>query len=125
MITVSHIGKKNLLEDCLNILRIKFEKNCLMKDILILPIENKIITKSTTNFPKEKSLDQNTNINFRVLMLRNRNIKDVQESNQTLHTTKFIKNHLQYKNLDKFNHLTIKIMYIHLKSLKAHYYHLL
>ena len=97
-----------------------------MKDILILPIENKIITKSTTNFPKEKSLmDQNTNINFGELMLRNRNIKDVQESNQTLHTTKFIKNHLQYKNLDKFNHLTIKIMYIHLKSLKAHYYHLL
>ena len=84
MITVSHIGKKTLLEDCLNILRIKLEKNCLMKDILILPIENKIITESTTNFPKEKSLDQNTNINFRVLMLRNRNIEDVQESNQTL-----------------------------------------
>ena len=108
MITVNHIGKKNFLEDCLNILHIKLEKNCLMKDILILPIENKIITKSTTNFPKEKSLDQNTNINFRVLMLRNRNIKDVQESNQTLHTSKFIKNHLQYMNLDEFNHLTIK-----------------
>ena len=127
MITVNHIGKKNLLEDCLSILHIKLEKNCLMKDILILPIKKIIIIiKSTTNFPKERSLiDLNTNINFRLLMLRNRNIKDVQESNQTLHTTKFIKNHLQYKNLDKFNHLTIKIMYIHLKSLKAHYYHLL
>ena len=122
MITVSHIGKKNLLEDCLNILRIKLEKNCLMKDILILPIENKIIIiiiKSTTNFPKEKSLmDLNTNINFRVLMLRNRNIKDVQESNQTLNTTKFIKNHLQYKNLDKFNHLTIKIYVYSFKKSK-------
>ena len=42
-------------------------------------------------------------------MIRSRNIKDVQESNQTLHTTKFINNHLQYKNLDKFNHLTIQI----------------
>ena len=86
MITVSHIGKKTLLEDCLNILRIKLEKNCL-KDILILPIEIIIIIiiKSTTNFPKEKCLrDLNTNINFRVLMLRNRNIEDVQESNQTL-----------------------------------------
>ena len=40
MITVDHIGKKNLLEDCLNILRIKLEKNCLMKDKLILPINN-------------------------------------------------------------------------------------
>ena len=93
-----------------------------MKDILILPIENKIIIiiiKSTTNFPKEKSLmDLNTNINFRVLMLRNRNIKDVQESNQTLHTTKFIKNHLQYKNLDKFNHLTIKIYVYSFKKSK-------
>ena len=110
MITVNHIGKKNLLEDCLNILHIKLEKNCLMKDILILPIKIIIIIiKSTTNFPKEKSLmDLNTNINFRVLMLRNRNIKDVQESNQTLHTSKFIKNHLQYMNLDEFNHLTIK-----------------
>ena len=42
-------------------------------------------------------------------MMRSKNIKDVQESNQTLHTTKFINNHLQYKNLDKFNHLTIQI----------------
>ena len=63
-------------------------------------------------------MDLNTNINFRVLMLRNRNIKDVQESNQTLHTTKFIKNHLQYKNLDKFNHLTIKIYVYSFKKSK-------
>ena len=83
-----------------------------MKDILILPIKIIIIIiiiKSTTNFPKERSsIDLNTNINFRWLMLRNRNIKDVQESNQTLHAFKFIKNHLQYMNLDEFNHLTIK-----------------
>ena len=109
MITVNHIGKKNLLEDCLNILHIKLEKNCLMKDILILPIKKIIIIiKSTTNLKERSSIDLNTNINFRLLMLRNRNIKDVQESNQTLHASKFIKNHLQYMNLDEFNHLTIK-----------------